>query len=322
MTRVPDRNGITGASGSGVTATGVRVAVLGSANMDLVVRQPRPPEVGETIFGSGFGTVPGGKGLNQAVAASRAGADVAFIGALGRDDHGEAISALFGSEGIDASVVRRVTAPTGVALINVFDSGDNSIVVVSGANSALRGLDAPARAAISSASHLMMQFELDPSVLLEASRFARECGVRTVLTPAPVIDHDPELIRLTDLLVLNAGEAVQLSGLDDPKSAAAALSKRAHNVIVTLGADGSVAASKGQVVDRLPARRVRAVDTTAAGDTYVGVLTARWAAGDTLGQAMRWATTASSIAVTRRGASSSMPTTVEIELELESALPG
>ncbi|MEU6250098.1 ribokinase [Glycomyces sp. NPDC047010] len=293
------------------------VVVLGSANMDLVARLPRPPAVGETVFGSDLVQVPGGKGLNQAVAARRAGADVAFAGAFGRDAHGDALAAVLAAEGIGAGAVRRVGRPTGVALIEVFASGDNAIVVCPGANAAVQDLGDADRGLIAGADFLVMQFELDPAVLLEAARFARGHGVRTVLTPAPVVAHDPELIALTDLLVLNAGEAVQLSGIDDPADAAAALSERAGAVVATLGADGSLLARDGSVAERLPARRVQAVDTTAAGDTYAGVLTARLDAGDDLPEAMRWATAAASIAVTRPGASSSMPGEAEIRAVLE-----
>ncbi|MEU5870277.1 ribokinase [Glycomyces sp. NPDC047369] len=292
------------------------VVVLGSANMDLVARLPRPPAVGETVFGSDLAQVPGGKGLNQAVAARRAGAEVAFAGALGRDAHGDALAAVLAAEGIGAAAVRRVARPTGVALIEVFASGDNAIVVCPGANAAVRDLDDAARELIAGADFLVMQFELDPAVLLEAARFARGHGARTVLTPAPVVEHDPELVALTDLLVLNAGEAVQLSGVGDPADAAAALSERAGAVVATLGADGSLLAVGGKVEERLPARRVDAVDTTAAGDTYAGVLTARLDAGDALPEAMHRATAAASIAVTRPGATASMPTAAEIEAAL------
>ncbi len=296
--------------------TNANIAVLGSANMDLIARLPRPPRIGETVFGSDFTTVPGGKGLNQAVAASRAGANVAFAGAVGEDGHGETLKALLASEGIDTAAVRTVDAPTGVALINVFDSGDNAIVVCSGANAELHDLDERAREAIERAAYLVMQFELRPSLLLEAARFARSHGVRTVLTPAPVIDHDPELLELTDLLVLNAGEATHLTGIEDPEQAAIRLSHRASAVIATLGEHGSVLARDGALADRIAARKANAVDTTAAGDTYVGVLTARLGAGDDLPEAMRWATTAAAIAVTRPGATTSMPTRPEIEAAL------
>ncbi len=293
-----------------------RLTVLGSANMDLVVRQPRPPRVGETIFGSGFSTVPGGKGLNQAVAAARAGASVRFAGAVGADPNGTALLALLNTEGIDTTAVQTSDQPTGIALINVLDSGDNSIVVVSGANSTVAALDDAIRAAITAATHLVMQFELPAATLLQAARFARGAGVRTVLTPAPVTDHDPELIALTDYLVLNAGEACELSGLSDVEQAAAALSRRAGTVIVTLGDRGSLLAADGAITARMPARAVRAVDTTAAGDTFVGVLTARIAAGQTITEAMRWATAAAAVSVTRPGATSSMPNLAEISAAL------
>lgn len=293
-----------------------RITVLGSANMDLIVRQPHPPALSETIFGSGFDTVPGGKGLNQAVAAARAGAAVSFAGAVGRDANGAALLELMVAEGIDVAAVRRVDEPTGIALINVMDSGENSIVVVSGANSTVRELDEANRAAITASSHLVMQFELLPATLLGAARLARQLGVRTVLTPAPVTDHDPELIELTDYLVLNAGEARQLGGEADVETAARRLSQRAGTVIVTLGAEGSLLATAGTVSGRFPARAVSAVDTTAAGDTFVGVFTARIAAGDDVVAAIGWATTAAAISVTRRGATSSMPTEAEVRAEL------
>lgn len=307
-----------GGEGSSACSTPIRppdrsrITVLGSANMDLVVRQRRQPAVGETIFGTSFTTVPGGKGLNQAIAAARAGSIVRFVGAVGRDANGEALLAALRGEGVDVAAVREVATATGVAVINVLDSGDNSIVVVPGANACVTAVDETTREVIESGTHLVMQLELDPDTLLEAASFARARGVCTVLTPAPVVPHDPQLIGLTDVLVLNAGEALQLARTSDVEAAAGALSKRARAVIVTLGAEGSVLAEAGAVVDRVPARRARAVDTTAAGDTFVGVLTARLAAGDSLRVAMEWATVASGIAVTRPGASTSMPRHDEI----------
>lgn len=293
-----------------------KVVVLGSANMDLVVRQPRLPRPGETLFGSAFRTVPGGKGLNQAVAAARAGAEVAFVGAVGRDVHGAELRRMLEAERIDASALQVVDAPTGTAHIAVVDGGENSIVVVSGANAELTSLTEAARAAIDHASALVMQFELPQSVLLEAARAARARGARTVLTPAPAQQPEPGLLELVDVLVPNADEARHLADEPDVERAAAALSRRCGTVVVTLGAAGALVAQYGRLAARIDAVPADAVDTTGAGDTFVGVLVARLTAGDRLEAALGWAATAASISVTRPGATTSMPTRAEIEAAL------
>lgn len=289
--------------------------MLGSANMDLVVRQPRLPVPGETIFGSSFTTVPGGKGLNQAVAAARAGASVAFVGALGADAHGDAILHLLTREGIATDGVIRSTRPTGTAHIAVVDGGENSIVLVPGANADDVLTDA-ARAAIAEARFLVMQFERPQPLLLEGARVAREAGVTTVLTPAPAAPPIDGLFDLIDLLVPNAGEARELAGADDTADAAIALSERVGRVIVTRGADDAVIADRGELVGTIAVVHADPVDTTAAGDTFVGVLVARLAGGDDFADAARAASAAAAIAVERPGATSSMPTWDEIAARL------
>ena len=291
------------------------VVVLGSANMDLVVRQPRRAEAGETIFGTHFHTGPGGKGLNQAVAAARAGADVTFVAAVGADDFGVRPRSWLQREGIDVSRVRIADAPTGIAQITVTDDGENAIVVVAGAN-ARASLDDADREAIAEASHLVVQLERPEPLLREAMSFAREVGVTTVLTPAPARDGLDELVALADVLVPNEGEAALLSGEPDPELAAMALSRRAGTVIVTLGARGALVAIGGEVVERVSAPAVTAVDTTGAGDTFTGVLVARLAAGDQLAAALAHASAAASLSVTRHGAAESMPTADEIAAAL------
>lgn len=291
------------------------VAVLGSANMDLVVRQPRRAEPGETIFGTHFRTGPGGKGLNQAVAAARAGAEVTFVAAVGADDFGVRLRSWLQDEGIDVSRVRIADEPTGIAQITVTEDGENSIVVVAGANSRST-LDDADREAIAAASHLVVQLERPEALLREAMAFARQVGVTTVLTPAPARDGIDELVALADVLVPNEGEAALLSGESDPERAAVALSRRAGIVIVTLGARGALVAVGGGVVERVPAPAVTAVDTTGAGDTFTGVLVASLAAGDELRDALANAAAAASVSVTRHGAAESMPSADEIRAAL------
>ena len=297
------------------------IAVLGSANMDLVVRQSRLPRAGETIFGADFSTVPGGKGLNQAVAAARLGARVNFLGAVGADAYGSELRALMLAEGIRSTGLATADAPTGTAHISVVDNGENSIVVVSGANATVTTLCAAQRAAIADSAFLVMQCELPVSVLVEGIAAARTAGVFTVLTPAPVVPLPPGFLASVDLVVPNQIEAAELTGENDPVRAAEVLSSGRTWAIVTLGAEGSIVAYDGEALGLAPARPVTAVDTTAAGDTFVGALVARLAAGyvrgtavtpDDMIEGVRFATVASSVSVTRAGATTSMPTLEEV----------
>lgn len=292
------------------------IAVLGSANMDLVVRQPRRVEPGETIFGSSFRTGPGGKGLNQAVAAARAGASVAFIGAVGADDFGVRLRTWLQDEGVDVAGVRIADDPTGIAQITVTDDGENAIVVVPGANGRYV-LDDADRDLIAAASHLVVQLERPEALVREALEFARSRGVTTVVTPAPARAGLDEIIALADLLIPNEGEAVLLSGEADPERAAIALSAHAGTVVLTRGVHGALVATGGAIIGRVAARRADAVDTTAAGDTFTGVLVAGLAAGVHLEPALQAAAAAAAISVGRHGAAESMPTGGEIDAELE-----
>jgi ribokinase len=310
-----------------------RIAVLGSANMDLVVRQARLPEPGETIFGSAFTTVPGGKGLNQAVAAARLGGSVDFLGAVGSDTYGSELRALLASEGIRTDGLATAEGPTGTAHISVVDSGENSIVVVSAANATIEQLTDAQRETITAASYLVMQCELPIPALVEGIAVAKAAGAFTVLTPAPVMPLPAGFLASVDLVVPNQIEAIELTGEADPVHAAEVLSSDGRWAIVTLGSEGSVVAHDGTVLGLAPARPVKAVDTTGAGDTFVGALVARLAARDSAGaagaagegasarvtvsetdmiEAVRWATVASSVSVTRAGATSSMPTYDEV----------
>ena len=295
-----------------VPAAERRVLVLGSANMDLVVRQPRLPSPGETMFGASVTTVPGGKGLNQAVAAARAGATVAFVGAVGDDGHGRSLVDLLGAEGIDTAGLENIVGATGTAHISVLDSGENAIVVVPGVNARLTVSHAT-RQAIAASDYLVMQLEVPLSVIAEAIDAARDSATTVVLTPAPVTLIDDNILSRVDLLVPNEQEALQLTGAVDVVTAARDLSTRTGGaVLVTLGAEGCLLVEPGSAAERFPALRVDAVDTTAAGDTFVGALVASLAEGTPLREAIGWATAASSVSVTRPGATSSMPYRDEI----------
>ena len=285
--------------------------MLGSANMDLVAYVPAAPGRGETVTGREFRTIPGGKGANQAIAAARAGAEVTFLGAVGSDSFGEQIRATLAAEGIDVSWLRTVPGPTGTAHIVVDDEGGNSIVVVPSANASVTSLSAEDRAAIAAADALLLQLETPMEGVLAGARAARVAGVPVVLTPAPVQPLPVELLAVVDLLVPNEHEAKQLAeGLDG-------LLELVPEAVITLGSAGCVYGRRGGGQVRVPASPVTAVDTTAAGDTFVGALAVARAERLPIEAALRWATAAAALSVQRAGASTSMPTRAEID-----AFPG
>lgn len=293
-----------------------RVCVLGSANMDLVALVNTAPGRGETVTGHGFEQVPGGKGANQALAAARAGGQVRMLGAVGDDAFGRTIREVLLADGVDVAGLATVQeAHTGTAHIVVDAKGGNAIVVVPGANGAVHRLLPAHRAAIAGADILLLQLEVPRELVEEAARHARTCGTRVVLTPAPVQPLPDELLSAVDLLVPNEHEACQLSGYDDPVKAASALLERgASAVAVTLGDRGCVyVARELDEVVMEPAADVTAVDTTAAGDTFVGCLAVAFGEQRPLRDALRWATMAAGLSVQQVGASSSMPRRPEIE---------
>jgi ribokinase len=289
------------------------IVVLGSANMDLVVRQPRLPEPGETMFGSSFTTVPGGKGLNQAIAAARVGGDVAFLGAVGGDAFGRELRETLAAAGVDTDAIALVEPPTRTAHIAVHDGGENAIVVVPDANGVELPLDEVQCEAIRAARYLVVQFERPLPLVAAAVAFARSVGVTTVVTPAPVLPLAEGFLEQVDILVPNAAEACALAGIDDEADAARALSEQVGTVVVTRGARGALVARGGDIVAEVAAHPVTPVDTTGAGDTFTGVLVARLAAGDAESEALRAASVAAALATTRAGASTSMPSWAEVE---------
>lgn len=296
-----------------MTSTAPPLAVLGSANMDLVAYVPRAPRMGETVTGRAFRTIPGGKGANQAIAAARAGGDVTMIGAVGEDPFGSEIRATLTEAGVGTTALRTVAGATGTAHIVVDDNGGNAIVVVPGANDTVTFLAEGDEARIAAAGALLLQLELPMEGVLAGARAARSHGVRTVLTPAPARPMPTELLGLTDLLVPNEHEAQALTGAEDPYEAARLLLDQVPEVVVTLGAKGSLYAARGAEPVTVPAFPVRAVDTTAAGDTFVGALAVACAQGRSMADAMAWASAASALSVQCAGASSSMPTRTRID---------
>ncbi|WP_329278255.1 ribokinase [Streptomyces sp. NBC_01451] len=290
------------------------IAVLGSTNMDLVAYVSKAPQRGETVTGREFRTIPGGKGANQAVAAARAGADVSMIGAVGNDGYGTRLRSVLEQSGVGTDHLRTAEGDSGTAHIVVDDEGGNAIVVVPAANGTVTALAPGDESLIATADALLLQLEIPLTAVVEGALAAHRHGVRTILTPAPVQQLPSELLAATDLLVPNEHEAAALTGLTDPHEAATALLDRVPEVVITLGAAGSLYASRDLTEPvAVPAPPVTAVDSTGAGDTFVGALAVALAEGRPMPDALAWAAAAGALSVQRPGASASMPFRSEIE---------
>ncbi|MFJ7315902.1 ribokinase [Pseudomonas sp. NPDC098747] len=296
------------------------VVVIGSLNMDLVTRAPRLPRGGETLIGHSFATVSGGKGANQAVAAARLGAQVAMIGCVGNDDYGVQLRDALLAEQIDCQAVSVVEGSSGVALIVVDDNSQNAIVIVAGANGAMT----PAvidrfDAVLQAADVIICQLEIPDATVGHALKRARVLGKTVILNPAPASRPLPaDWFAAIDYLIPNESEAAALSGLpvdslETAESAASHLiAMGAGKVIITLGAEGSLFAN-GKGFEHFPAPKVKAVDTTAAGDTFVGGFAAALAAGKSEAEAIRYGQIAAALSVTRAGAQPSIPTMSDVQ---------
>ncbi len=303
------------------------VWVVGSLNVDLVVRAPRLPRPGETLIGDGFASHSGGKGANQAVAAARMGVTVAMLGRVGDDEHGRRLLSALQREGIDTGAVGLdAHLPTGVAAIVVAGDGENSIVVVPGANHGLTSRHvAQAAVHIATARVVVAQLETPRDTVFDALDRARRAGAITLLNAAPAAALSAQQLAPVGWLVVNAGEAGLLLGRpveNVAQARAAAQALRAlgpPDVVLTLGASGLVHASGAGVVHHLAAA-VTAVDSTGAGDTFVGVLAAALAQGWPADNALRWGQAAASIAVTRHGAQAAMPSRAEVAQRLAQQL--
>lgn len=309
-----------------------KILVAGSLNADLVVRAPRFPRPGETISGGDLHVFPGGKGANQAVAASRLGASVSMLGRVGRDNFGDFLLETLQADNVDTRLVQRDDASTGAAVIVVDADGQNSIVVSPGANGNLSASDVET-ASFPTFDLLLLQLEIPTPTVLRAAQLAKQNGVRVILNPAPAKEIPDELIALTDFLIPNETELSLLSGMevsDIPSADAAArklLGRGAQHVIVTLGSRGAL------IVDRYTSKQVDTytvdvVDTTAAGDAFIGGFAVKFsehrsptpadasenaAYAKHIEEAVRYGCACGALACTKLGAQPSLPNRVTVE---------
>ncbi|ELC8441513.1 ribokinase [Clostridium perfringens] len=300
-----------------------KICVLGSMNMDLVLKVKDMPKVGETILSKSFQKIAGGKGANQAVAAKRSGSEVFMISKIGKDENGRELRDKLVEDNIDVKYVfEDEVEPTGIALIMVNDNGNNSIIVNAGSNMTLtRDEIHSAKEAIKESEIIISQFETPEDMTIEAFKIAKENGKVTILNPAPAKKIKEELLKYTDIIVPNETEAELLTGIEikdieDAKEAGKIfLDKGVKFVIITLGENGAALIGK-DFCEIVPAYKVNAIDTTAAGDSFIGGLSSKLDAKnlgrETLSKAIRFGNKVSSIAVQRRGAQPSIPFVDEV----------
>ena len=277
--------------------TGVKVAVVGSINADLVVATPHLPGPGETVRGGDLVRLPGGKGANQAVAAARLGTQVRMVGAVGADAEGDGQLAALAAAGVDTGRVRRVAAATGVAMIAVAADGENLIIVAPGANEHVT-VDA---ADLEGVDVVLAQLEVPLDTVLAAARLARAAGALFCLNAAPARQLPGELVGLCDLLVVNEGEHAAIQGLD-----------ASRRLVVTYGSRGAGIVEGGRETAFAAPPKVEAIDTVGAGDTFTAAVAVAHAAGLDAEAALRFACAAGALATTRPGAQSGMPTLAEL----------
>lgn len=297
-----------------------RIVVVGSVNTDMVVKSQRIPLPGETVTGGQFVMAAGGKGANQAVAAARLGAEVTLVAKVGQDMFGDQAIENYKKEGIRTDfLVRDPDHHTGVALILVDQQGENLISVASGANHALQPAEVQRAAqCIRAADLVMLQLEIPLDVVECAASLAADAGVPVILNPAPAAPLEPSLLRLVTYLTPNESEAERLTGVpvgDETSAWAAAgklLESGVRHVIMTMGAKGALICCDARHATMIPAYRVEARDTTAAGDAFNGGLACALARGDSLEEAVRQASLVGAFSVTRLGAQPSLPTAAEL----------
>jgi ribokinase len=290
--------------------------------MDLVIYAPRLPIPGETISGGSFATYPGGKGANQAVAAARLGAQVTMIGCVGRDAFGAAMQAAVAEAGVNVAHINPLEdVATGVALIAVETSGQNTIIIAPGANGMLVPADIDAAAdVITAASLLVLQLESPLPAVQRAAALARSAGKTVILNPAPAQPLPAELLELVDYLIPNEQEALILLGRDTvegknpiDQAEALRLATGVGSVVLTLGAQGAVLVGPATAPDIVRAHQVKAIDATAAGDAFVAAFAVALSEGRSPSEALRWGNAAGALTTTRLGAQPALPNRAEIE---------
>jgi len=293
------------------------ILVVGSLNADLVVRTPRFPQPGETISGEDLQVIPGGKGANQAVAASRLGAKVSMLGRVGKDNFGDFLLNNLESNNVDAQLVQRDDASTGTATIIVDANGQNSIVLSAGANGNVSPADVE-HASFSDFSLLLLQLEIPTPTVLSATKLAKENGGTVILNPAPAKQIPDDLIALADFIIPNETELSLLTGLEvkdissTEKAARILLQRGAKNVIVTLGSKGALIVDKDSST-HVDTYQVNVADTTAAGDAFIGGFATALLENKAIEEAVRYGCACGALATTKFGAQPSLPTKEEVE---------
>lgn len=298
-----------------MTDGSAEVVVLGSANLDVVLRVAQLPSPGETVLARERQTGSGGKGANQAVAAARSGARTAFLGAVGDDADADVLRSALAAARVDASAVRTVAQATGSAYVVVDAAGENAIVVHPGANAELVDLDETELGVVAAAGVLLCQLEVPLATVTAAVRHARASAVRTVLNAAPAAALPDDLVAALDVLVVNEQEALAVAQVQgDVEAALEVLLQRVPEVVVTLGADGALVGVRGAGTTRVPGVAARSVvDTTGAGDVFAGALVAAQSRGLPLLEAVAYACAAASLSVEQPGAAASAPTRQQAE---------
>ena len=296
------------------------ILVVGSSNTDMTAKTHALPRPGETVLGGVFTMGAGGKGANQAVAARRLGGEVKFICKVGRDIFGDNAIAHYVDEKLDTAGILRSDLPSGVALISVDEKAENSIVVASGANGDLDEADIEtSRKDLENCGILLLQLEIPVPSVLKAAKIAHEAGAMVVLNPAPACPLPDEVFRYVDLFIPNQTELGNYSGIDTAdvagaeKAAAAMQAKGVGKLIVTMGSKGALICEGGPSVF-VPAKKVKAVDTTAAGDTFCGALCVAISEGKNLKEAAEFACSASALTVQKMGAQNSIPFRKDLDL--------
>lgn len=300
-----------------------KTCILGSLNMDIVLEVENMAKVGETIFAKSIATIPGGKGANQAVAAKRMGSDVCMIGKVGLDSNGDFLVTELARDSINTEYIFRDSKEsTGTAIINVNREGNNSIVVVAGANMNINSAEIKKSYSIIKGSDVIIaQFETPSEITMEAFIYAKSQGIITILNPAPAKKIDNELFKYTDIIIPNETEAYELTGiivenLESAKKAADNfIAVGVNYVIITLGSKGAALITK-EKAEIIPAIKVNAIDTTAAGDSFIGAVSSKLGTEElsyeNLKKAIVFANKVSSIVVQRSGAQPSIPTMKEV----------
>jgi ribokinase len=296
------------------------IAVIGSINMDLVVKAERVPTVGETLHGQSFKLIPGGKGANQAVAIAKLGGKAFMIGCVGEDEFGSSLVGHLTGQEINVRMIRTIPQQsTGTATIIVDGTGDNRIIVVPGANGEMSTSDVDmAVDAITTARAVVLQFEIPLDVVEHSAALAKKNSIPVILNPAPAYPVSSTLLSHVDYLILNETEAMALTGLmvagvDGALEAARCLRDSGVGcVVITLGEKGALAVSSSQQF-HVPAMKVDVIDTTAAGDTFVGAFAVACVEGKSLEDAVRLAVNAGTLAITRFGAQPSIPTREDLQ---------